>query len=249
MCRLNRDPTVFAPQNTGLLRAMPKEPMSVKKKTVLPAKSVRLSRDDWLDAAFAAVVEGGFDKARVLLISETLGVTRGSFYWHFTDHAELIAALLARWRDQELAMDRHWRSPAQSTDDPQADLERLLAAALAHAGPDLENIRFELALRGLGRRDPGVARLLAEVDRARMAMFEQKFFRLTGDAGKSADLAALFYLAIVGSHQALSRPINPPQASAYLMGIVTHYLIHQQAPTKLASAPAAKTRASRRRPG
>ena len=91
--------------------------------------------------------------------------------------------------------------------------------------------------------------LLAEVDRARMAMFEQKFFRLTGDAGKSADLAALFYLAIVGSHQALSRPINPPQASAYLMGIVTHYLIHQQAPTKLASAPAAKTRASRRRPG
>ena len=78
-----------------------------------------------------------------------------------------------------------------------------------------------------------------------MGMFEQKFFRLTGDAAKSADLAALFYLAVVGSHQALSRPINPPQASAYLMGIVTKYLIHQQAPAKLASTPAAKTRASR----
>jgi AcrR family transcriptional regulator len=210
--------------------------MSVKKKAGLPAKPARLSRDDWLDAAFDAIVEGGFDKARVLLISEALGVTRGSFYWHFTDHAELISALLARWRDQELAMDQHWRAPEQSTDNPKADLERLLAAALAHAGPDLENIRFELALRGLGRRDPDVARLLAEVDRARMAMFEQKFFRLTGDVAKSADLAALFYLAIVGSHQALSRPINPPQASAYLMGIVTNYLIHQQAPAGPAPA-------------
>lgn len=214
--------------------------MSVKKKAGPPVKPARLSRDDWLDAAFDAIVEGGFDKARVLLISEALGVTRGSFYWHFTDHAELISALLARWREQELGMDRHWRSPEQSTDDPQADLERLLAAALAHAGPDLENIRFELALRGLGRRDPEVARLLAEVDRARMAMFEQKFFRLTGDAAKSADLAALFYLAIVGSHQALSRPINPPQASAYLMGIVTNYLIHQQAPAGPAPAPGAR---------
>ena len=32
-------------------------------------EAARLTRDDWLDAAFKAVVEGGFDKARVLLLS------------------------------------------------------------------------------------------------------------------------------------------------------------------------------------
>ena len=190
--------------------------------------SPRLTRDDWLDAAFSAVVDGGFDKVRVLVIADTLGVTRGSFYWHFTDHADLISALLARWRENEIASDR--RLHDESTPDPQADLERLLDAALAHAGADLENMRFELALRGLGRREPAVAQMLTEVDQARMALFEHKFERFTGNAKTAAELATLFYLAIVGSYQALSRPVNPPQLKEHLKGVINHYLIARQAP-------------------
>jgi AcrR family transcriptional regulator len=190
--------------------------------------SPRLTRDDWLDAAFSAVVDGGFDKVRVLVIADTLGVTRGSFYWHFTDHADLISALLARWRENEIASDRRLRD--ESTPDPQADLERLLDAALAHAGADLENMRFELALRGLGRREPAVAQMLTEVDQARMALFEHKFERFTGNAKTAAELATLFYLAIVGSYQALSRPVNPPQLKEHLKGVINHYLIARQAP-------------------
>ena len=209
--------------------------MVTRKKLDKPAEAPRLSRDDWLDAAFSAVVEGGFDKARVLMLADTLGVTRGSFYWHFTDHADLISSLLARWRGRELALGRQLRADAKETSEPQADLEHLLAAALAHAGNDLENMRFELALRGLGRRDPAVAEMLAEIDQMRLELFEEKFLRLTGDARKSSELAALFYLAIVGSNQALSRPGNPPQLSHYLTGLISNYLIHQQAPK-----PAAK---------
>lgn len=198
-----------------------------RKRSVAP----RLSREDWLDAAFQAVVEGGFDNARVLVIANALGVTRGSFYWHFTDHADLIAALLARWRDREIAIDHALRS--ELTADPQADLERLLDAALAYAGADLEFMRFELALRGRGRRDPEVAKLLLEVDQLRFDLFEQKFMRLTGDKKMAAELAALFYLAIVGSHQALSRPSSPPQAKEYLKGIIAKFLIHGQAPASV----------------
>jgi len=119
---------------------------------------------------------------------------------------------------------------AQSTDDPQADLDHLLEAALAHGGADLENMRFELALRGLGRRDAAVARMLLEVDQERMGLFETRFLRLTGDPKTAADLAALFYLAIVGSNQALSRPNNPPQTKDYLKGLITAYLIRAQVP-------------------
>lgn len=187
--------------------------------------SSKLTRNDWLDAAFNAVVEGGFEHVRVLALAQTLGVTRGSFYWHFTDHADLVAALLARWREQEAASEQLLQ--AAVTDDPQADLEQLLDAALAHAGADLENMRFELALRGLGRRDPAVASLLVDVDRTRLGLFVSKFQRLTGDPKVAADLAALFYLAIVGSNQALSRPANPPQTKDYLKTIITHYLIRR----------------------
>ncbi len=61
-------------------------------------------------------------------------------------------------------------------------------------------------------------------------MFTDKFLRYTGDEAKSAELALLFYLAIVGSYQALSRPKNPPQIKELLQGIIARYLIAQQAP-------------------
>jgi len=201
--------------------------MTAARKTRKPVESSRLSRDDWLDAAFQAVVEGGFDNVRVLGLAAMLGVTRGSFYWHFVDHAELIAALLARWRERELATNRSVEGG--TIQDPQQDLQAVLEAALSHAGVDLENMRFELALRGLGRRDASVAKMLIEVDQQRLRLFEGKFLRLTNDARSAADLAALFYLAIVGSNQALSRPSSPPQAKEYLRSIITDYLIKRHA--------------------
>lgn len=194
-----------------------------------PAESSpRLTRDDWLDAAFRAVVEGGFDSVRVLVLADALGVTRGSFYWHFADHAELVSALLARWRAREVAANE--AMAAASSPDARADLEHLLENALAHAGADLENMRFELALRGRGRRDPAVATMLAEVDAQRMALFTDKFLRYTGNETTSTELAILFYLAVVGSYQALSRPKNPPQMKELLQGVIARYLIDQQGP-------------------
>ena len=201
----------------------------------MPSKKVskqqpppRLTRDVWLDAAFKAVVGGGFDAVRVLVLADTLGVTRGSFYWHFTDHADLVQALLERWRTQEI--ERDLRMQAEISGDPQVDLERLLEVALAQTGGDLENIRFELALRALGQSDPAVASMLVEVDQVRMTLFEQKFLTLTADPRTAHELAALFYLAIVGSHQALSRPTSSPLAKAFFTNIIGHYLIQQQAP-------------------
>lgn len=179
-----------------------------------------------MQAAFQSVVEGGFDNVRVLLLAERLRVTRGSFYWHFSDHAQLIEALLARWH--LLEQQTQQRLLAIESRDPRADLAQVLEAALAHAGPDLENMRFELALRGLGRRDPAVARMLAEVDQERMALFEHKFLRLTRSRKKAAELAALFYLAIVGSYQALSRPGADEVVKARLVALISGYLVDAQ---------------------
>jgi hypothetical protein len=86
-------------------------------------------------------------------------------------------------------------------------------------------MRFELALRGLGRRDQAVAHMLAEVDALRLSLFEHKFLQLTGDARTATELAALFYLAVVGCYQALSRPVNPPNIRKYLQSLISNYLI------------------------
>jgi len=187
-----------------------------------------LTREDWLIAAHAAVVAGGFDQLRVLQIAKALRVSRGSFYWHFTGQAELQEELLERWRSQQFAVDAALR--AQAATDPCADLEQVLETALAQIGDKQEHVRFELALRGLARRDEAVARMLAEADALRMSLFEHKFLQLTGDAHTAAELAALFYLAVVGCYQALSRPANPPQLKDYLQRLISTYLIQRFVP-------------------
>jgi AcrR family transcriptional regulator len=193
-----------------------------------PKEATRLSREDWLQAAFNAVVEGGIDNLKVLTLAEILKVTRGSFYWHFADHAELLAATLARWKNQE--MQRNLRIHSYSTDDAAADMQHLLDQALAHGGDDLVNMRFELAVRGMGRRDAQVAAMLHEIDQARTQLFYRQFKRLMQDEQKAHDLAVLFYLTIVGCYQALSRPSSPARAKDYFKSIISTFLIQAQLP-------------------
>ena len=105
--------------------------------------AARLGRDDWLDAAYDAVAAGGFEAVRVLSLADALGITRGSFYWHFADHAELVAALIERWRERELEADR--ALAARATDDPVDDLLRArpdLRPVLHEAHPELAFARL-----------------------------------------------------------------------------------------------------------
>jgi hypothetical protein len=94
----------------------------------------------------------------------------------------------------------------------------------------LENLRFEQAMRALSHQHPEAAQLLVEVDAGRIDLFETKFLALVKDPKKARDLAALLYLAIVGGYQALSRPVNPPNIRAYLLSLISHYLVVKQVP-------------------
>jgi len=189
-------------------------------------EATRLSRDDWLDEAFKAVVEGGFDNVKVLSLAEKLRVTRGSFYWHFTDHADLIGSLLMRWKLAQLDLDAKLKS--QQSGDALKDLDFVVDAAFLQAGSELENLRFEQHMRAFSHHHEEAAQLLVEVDANRMDLFQSKFLVLVKDANKARDLAALLYLAIAGGFQALSRPVNPPNIRAYLRTLISHYLVAKQ---------------------
>lgn len=194
------------------------------KKSELP-ESNRLSRDDWLDQAFWAVVAGGFENVKVLTIAEKLKVTRGSFYWHFSDHADLIRSLLLRWKLQQTVLDQ--KLDSQRSGNPIKDLEDVVDAAFSQAGATLENLRFEQALRSLSHQNSEAAQMLVEIDTERMKLFESKFMAIVKDVKKARDLSALLYLAIVGSYQALSRPVNPPNVRSYLQSLISSYLVQK----------------------
>jgi AcrR family transcriptional regulator len=62
----------------------------------MPTKT-RLSRERWIEAALDALTEGGVAAVAVEPLAARLGVTKGSFYWHFRDRDELLAATLDEW--------------------------------------------------------------------------------------------------------------------------------------------------------
>ena len=45
----------------------------------------RLTADDWIEAGFAVLADRGPNALRVDTLCDRLNVTKGSFYWHFTD--------------------------------------------------------------------------------------------------------------------------------------------------------------------
>ncbi|HEY0915473.1 MAG TPA: TetR/AcrR family transcriptional regulator [Solimonas sp.] len=61
-----------------------------------------LSADDWAEAALDAIAVGGMDAVAVEPLARGLGVTKGSFYWHFQNRDALLRAALQLWERQQV---------------------------------------------------------------------------------------------------------------------------------------------------
>ena len=59
------------------------------------------SRASWITAALEVLASEGIGRVRVEPLAKKLGVTKGSFYWHFDDRPALHAAMLAQWQETQ----------------------------------------------------------------------------------------------------------------------------------------------------
>ena len=67
-------------------------------------RSGRLSAEDWARAALEQIADAGVASVAVEPLARRLGVTKGSFYWHFPSRDALLQAALDRWeRDEQTA--------------------------------------------------------------------------------------------------------------------------------------------------
>src|SRR5437764_2798517 len=63
------------------------------------AMADQLSTQDWLDHGLKALATRGFSALKAEPLAKEMGVSRGSFYWHFADIGAFHAAILKRWRE------------------------------------------------------------------------------------------------------------------------------------------------------
>ena len=57
----------------------------------------RLSKAVWMEKTLEKIGEVGVASIQVELLARELGVTKGSFYWHFPSREALLSATLSYW--------------------------------------------------------------------------------------------------------------------------------------------------------
>jgi AcrR family transcriptional regulator len=59
-----------------------------------------LGKEQWIRASRLALLRGGVQAVSIERLARGMKVTKGSFYWHFKDRAELLETLLREWEDE-----------------------------------------------------------------------------------------------------------------------------------------------------
>ena len=122
--------------------------------------SSRLGADDWLRAALEIMVDEGISGVKIHRLCDRLGVTKGSFYWHFQDLDAFLGELAGRWAEEGM------RVPGRivESSDPAAGL---LQAMEMFA--DKRNRKLTRAIRDWAQTDD---RARAAIRKADEALFE-----------------------------------------------------------------------------
>ena len=134
----------------------------------------------------------------MLGLARRIGVTRGSFYWHFKDRSDLVRGVLDDWLAWRQKRSGSLRSVFEQ-DDPADSLGRLLHIGFGAARYSPRGMRIEVAVRDLAASDDHAAQILAQSDRVRHEQTEALFFRLCHDKERARLLARVTYLIIAGS--------------------------------------------------
>jgi AcrR family transcriptional regulator len=166
----------------------------------------QLSAKDWLDQGLKTLARDGFTALKAEPLAKAMGVSRGSFYWHFADIGAYHSAILKRWR--EVAAEQIIANLEASANDDNA-LALLLRQAFG------ARLTLEKAVRSWATLDPSARRAVQAIDRRRLS-YVQRLLKRSGVAPAVARARAqILYWAFLG--YALSdRPLPQARQAAVL---------------------------------
>lgn len=122
----------------------------------------QLSADDWINQGLKALAKSGFTALKADPLAKAMGVSRGSFYWHFADLGTFHTGILKRWR--EIAAEQ---IIADVEADRSGDPLRALLRRTFNAKLDLER-----AVRNWAAFEPAAQAAVRAIDRRRLDYIE-----------------------------------------------------------------------------
>ena len=148
--------------------------------------SPRLSKEDWLKAARLALLHKGPDGVRVEPLARDLGVTKGSFYWHFKDRNDLLDALLKEWEEEtDILLENLGEL------DPHRALEKILEEVKRRTlASERGEASSDVAIFTWAQLDPEIAKRVNKSEDERMGLLR--------NFAERSEIADFFYYAYQG---------------------------------------------------
>ena len=150
----------------------------------------RLSADDWEQGALDLIAAHGVGALTVESLAKQLGVTKGSFYWHFPTREALLKGALDRWEkiDTENLFDQV---------EPIADPRERLRELFRRTGHEAKShVIYSALLRALDH--PMVHPVIARMSQQRTDFLARAYREIGMSDDVAAYRARLAYAAYVG---------------------------------------------------
>ena len=123
----------------------------------------QLSAQDWIDQGLRTLATQGFSAIKAEPLAKAMGVSRGSFYWHFADIDAFHAAILKAWREVAAEAIISDIEAASAGDDPLAILLRRVFS---------EKLALERAVRNWAALNAAARGAVQAIDRRRLDYVE-----------------------------------------------------------------------------
>ena len=161
---------------------------------------IRLTASDWVDTGFAILADEGIQRVKIDRMAERLGVTKGSFYWHFRDLDDFQDALAAKWAGE---MGSRYLATAGSPDQPPSTrMQNRLRVYLSRRVRTLDR-----EMRQWARSDERARAALEQTDRQIFTQMTSDLRELGfSDADAEWRASVLFYASI--GYAAVGHPLT-----------------------------------------
>jgi AcrR family transcriptional regulator len=175
-----------------------------------------LSAADWEKEALVMVAEAGIRAVAVESLARRMGVTKGSFYWHFPNRQALIEQSLKRWEEHDAAN-------LQAALGAIADPRERLRSFFRRTGREGLTHHVYSALSAAADH-PLVEPLLERVAERRMQHIRDAFCEIGFDAEEASHRARLTYSTYLGFLQLQRHHQAPHLSSGEFEAYMTHVI-------------------------
>jgi AcrR family transcriptional regulator len=175
-----------------------------------------LSAADWERAALEFIAEHGIQALAIETLARRLGITKGSFYWHFSSRESLLEQALLRWEEHD---SRNLNASLGEIDHPR---DRLISFFRRIGKEKLTHEVYSELCASAGHSN--VEPVLGRVAERRMEYLSTAFEEMGMEAGKAMHQARLTYSVYLGFLQLQRQQQTPSLSSEQYEAYIEHVI-------------------------